>query len=247
MSRVLIFGGTTEGRLLAEWCGENDIPADISVTTDYGAELIKPSACTAVLTGKLDSEQMAELMLSRGIRLAVDATHPYAREATANILRACGRTGVRYARLLRDRCEPTGTCVPDMDALISLLNGTDRVVLSTLGSKELPELAKVHDRKRRVWLRVLPADGIVEQCVSYGFDASHVITGKGPFSVSDNKEHILRSGAELLITKESGKAGGYPEKTAAARECGIETVTLIRPQEDGHTFEQLKEIIGEET
>ena len=38
--RVLIFGGTTEGRVLSQWCAENGISADVSVTTDYGARLL---------------------------------------------------------------------------------------------------------------------------------------------------------------------------------------------------------------
>lgn len=40
MSEVLIFGGTTEGRLLAEFCAAKGIRAAVSVTTDYGAELL---------------------------------------------------------------------------------------------------------------------------------------------------------------------------------------------------------------
>ena len=40
MSEVLIFGGTTEGRLLAEFCAAKGIRAAVSVTTGYGAELL---------------------------------------------------------------------------------------------------------------------------------------------------------------------------------------------------------------
>ena len=43
MSEVLIFGGTTEGRLLAEFCATKEIRAAVSVTTDYGAELLPRS------------------------------------------------------------------------------------------------------------------------------------------------------------------------------------------------------------
>ena len=119
------------------------------------------------------------------------------------------------------------------------------IVLSTLGSKELPELAEVNDRKRRVWLRVLPADGTEEYCVNCGFERSHIILGKGPFSVEENVRHIRLSGAEILLTKESGSTGGYPEKIAAARECGIETITIARPAEEGYSFGQLTGMIGE--
>lgn len=56
MCRLLIFGGTSEGRELAEFCADNKIDAYISVTTDYGAELLPESDNIKILTGRLDSE-----------------------------------------------------------------------------------------------------------------------------------------------------------------------------------------------
>ena len=44
MSRRWILGGTTEGRLLAEFCGARGIEAFVSVATEYGGELVEPSA-----------------------------------------------------------------------------------------------------------------------------------------------------------------------------------------------------------
>ena len=79
----------------------------------------------------------------------------------------------------------------------------------------------------------------------FGFERNHVITGKGPFTAEENLLHIKRSGARILVTKESGKAGGYPEKAEAARLAGIEMITLTRPAEDGYPPERMREIIGE--
>ena len=62
MSEVLIFGGTTEGRLLAEFCAAKGIRAAVSVTTDYGAELLPRSDFIRELIGNLDSTQMSLLL-----------------------------------------------------------------------------------------------------------------------------------------------------------------------------------------
>ena len=40
MCRILIFGGTTEGRLLAEYCHQQEIEAYVSVVSGYGADLL---------------------------------------------------------------------------------------------------------------------------------------------------------------------------------------------------------------
>lgn len=242
--KVLIFGGTTEGRELSQWCAENGISADVSVTTDYGARLLGCGEQLNIFTGKLDCAEMKTLISSGNYAAVIDATHPYAVEATENIKAACDALGASYYRLLRGGVEPVGICVSNMDELVKLLDLSAKNILSTLGSKELPELSKVRDRSR-IWLRVLPTDDIVRYCASFGFDASHVITGKGPFTVEQNIAHIRQSGAEILVTKESGNAGGYPEKTEAARICGIEVMTLTRPKEQGFSFGELTGILTE--
>jgi precorrin-6x reductase len=44
------------------------------------------------------------------------------------------------------------------------------------------------------------------------------------------------AGASILVTKESGAAGGFTEKLAAARNCGMTTAVLARPKDtDGLT------------
>ena len=247
MRKILIFGGTTEGRELAGWCVRNGTAADVSVTTDYGARLLGSGDMLNVFTGKLDSREMQTLIRSGKYAAVVDATHPYAAEATRNIRSACGSAGAQYFRLLREKSELSGTVVNSLSEAVELLDRSDKTVLSTLGSKELSGLSAVKDSKSRIWLRVLPAEGIEELCVRLGFERSHIITGKGPFTVGENVRHIRQSGAEILLTKESGSAGGYPEKITAARECNIETITIARPAEDGYSFEQLKDIIGELT
>ena len=76
--------------------------------------------------------------------------------------------------------------------------------------------------------------------------SEHIIAQKGPFSVEQNVEHIRRSGAGILLTKESGAAGGYPEKAEAAKICGIRFITLTRPDEVGYTLSQIQEMLKKE-
>lgn len=243
MCKVLIFGGTTEGRGLAEYCAAHGIPALSSVTTELGAELLPDGADVTV--GRLDIKGMAEL-IRRGFSLVIDATHPYAEEASANIKAACERVGVRYFRVIREGGAEYGEVVSDTDELVERLNALSGVILSTLGSKEAAALTKVSDFAERVWLRVLPAPENVERCVSLGFDRAKIIAEKGPFSFARNVEHIRQSGAAVLVTKNSGAAGGYPEKAAAARECGVMLINIGRPRESGLSLDEIKAVIDKE-
>jgi precorrin-6x reductase len=243
--KILIFGGTTEGRELADWCASNGIFADVSVTTDYGARLLGSGEMLNVFTGKLDEAEMTTLITAGSYAAVVDATHPYATEATANIRAACGSAGTRYYRLRRAECKLSGTCVNSLDELVEFLNATDKTILSTLGSKEFTVFKRVRDCKKRVWFRVLPSEEIDELCGRYGIDTSHIIVGKPPYSAEANIGHIRQSGAEILVTKECGIKGGYPEKISAAKACGIETITVKRPADSGYSFEELTGILSE--
>jgi len=243
MFRLLIFGGTTEGRELAAYCAENGICADVSVATDYGASLLPDGI--SVLCGRLDAGQMTELLRS-GYSAVIDATHPYAVEATENIRCACADTGTEYLRLIRSSSFSSGKTVQDMDELISVLNKTKGAVLSTLGSKSLPALTAVRDFSERLWVRILPGDEVLSQCCQLGYEVTKVIQEKGPFSVEQNVGHLLKSGAGIMLTKESGVTGGYPEKAEAARICGAELITLARPVESGYCFDDIIRIIERE-
>ena len=246
MCEVLIFGGTTEGRELAEYCAEADIKAAVSVATEYGAGLLPESSRIKKLVGRLGIGEMKEIMTGMGCRIVIDATHPYAEEVTRNIAAACNETGIKRYRLLRSSEKTEGcTEVCSMEELVELLNSNDKTILSTLGSKELFPLTGVRDHTRRVWIRALPAESVRRSCTELGFSGSQLILEKGPFTVEQNVAHIKLSGAGLLVTKESGAAGGFPEKLAAAGACGIGVIVLARPHEEGCTFDDIKKILDE--
>lgn len=236
--KTVIFGGTTEGRLLAEFCRDNGISCEVSVTTEYGASLLPQGV--PVHQGKLDIDGMRGLLSGFGCNFAIDATHPYAKEATANIIAACLAEDIPYRRLLREDAPVRGTAAESMEQLTEILNRHDGNILCTLGSKALPELAAVKGARERIWVRVLPAEGIKEYCGSLGFDEEKVICGKGPFTVEENLRHLEMTRAKILVTKESGKTGGYPEKAEAAEKYGAMLVTLTRAHEDGAFIDEIE-------
>ncbi len=100
--KVLIFGGTTEGRELAAALSEAGIEHLVSVATDYGKEIEDSFGEKNVIVGRKNSDEMAELMVSGGFTVCVDATHPFATLVSAEIKKACEKTEVEYIRLLRD-------------------------------------------------------------------------------------------------------------------------------------------------
>ena len=190
MCKVLIFGGTTEGRILAEYCSENRIPAYVSVVSEYGRELLKEDLYVRPLTGPMDAGQMRAFIADEAIELVVDATHPYARNATENIKSACRDTGTAYLRYLRnteDERENAGDelfSTPEEAA--KWLEETKGNIFVTTGSNELAAFAGTEKLKHRIFARVLPSSFAVGKCEELGITGKHLICMQGPFTKEMN-------------------------------------------------------------
>ena len=237
--KVLIFGGTTEGRGVAERLLAQGVPCTVSVATQYGEEVMEPHPLLEIHTGRLEQGAMAQLMRDGLFCCVVDATHPHAQEVSAQIRAACEKTGLPCLRLQREtgRTEKTGgeraddrcVFVNDVEEAGTYLAGLPGRVLVTTGSKELGRFVKALGDASRVTARVLPAEASLQACREAGLAGSQIFAMQGPFDTEMNCALIRHADAEWLITKETGAAGGYPEKLRAAQECGIGAVVIRTP------------------
>ena len=98
--RILLFGGTTEGRRMARILSEHGIHVTVCVATRTGADCLREITGLRILTGRKDAAAMSELM-REGYDCCIDATHPYAVEAGRQIRKACAMSGLPCYRLLR--------------------------------------------------------------------------------------------------------------------------------------------------
>lgn len=132
----------------------------------------------------------------------------------------------------------------DIRQAVAYLQSAEGNILATTGSKQAEELCKLKDFENRVYLRILPSPEMLNRCLKLGFLPDHVICMQGPFSKESNEQMLRRYEIKYLLTKQSGRAGGYPEKAEAARVCGAELVVLAPPQEtEGVSVEQMCEMM----
>ena len=234
--RIVIFSGTTEGRLLSHLLAEKGAAVTVCVATEYGCEEQGEAPGVTILTGRKTVEEMAELL--QGSDLCVDATHPYAVEVTKSVRRACSEAGVPYRRLLRDRSADTDALVMDSaEAAAALLADREGNILLATGMKELPAFAGISPA--RLYPRVLPTGDSIAACERAGIPHRNVIAMQGPFSRELNEALIRQFHIVYLVTKDGGKAGGFQEKVQAAENTGIELVLIRRPEETGESFDEV--------
>lgn len=231
---ILLIGGTSETAPLATGIAQRGLRVLVSTATDIPLDCGRHEAI-AVRRGALTEEQLESLIRRQGITAVVDAAHPYAVEVHRNAQTAAAQTGCRYIRFERPSSLDTAVrmhSAPTHEQAARRACSHHRPVLLTTGSRVLaPYVAAARAAGIRLYARVLNHPDSVEACRSAGLPAEAIITARGPFSVADTRELIRSLGVGVLVTKDSGAAGGVAEKLEAARleECRV--VVVQRPSE----------------
>ncbi len=267
--RVIIFGGTTEGRMAARELSASGAQVTVSVATGIGGEAmgldsrgdsLSPfenregsaeditfeAPDIRLLTGRRDRDGLCELV-SR-FDACIDATHPYAKEITENLEVVCRKKGIPLYRLLREQSaglsqlykeglKSAVTVVSSTREAVSFLSGKSGSILLTTGAKELLEYSSLQGE--RLIARVLPACESIEACLKAGIPRKNIIAAWGPFSKEFNAAIIRQFDVAYMVTKESGREGGFPEKLYAAEETGCHAVVIKRPEEEGFTISEI--------
>lgn len=243
--KLVIFSGTSEGHALCRFVSACGGCAGVYVATDYGAAVMEPMHGITVHEGRLDADAMAVALDAD--TLVVDATHPYAAVVSENLRAACAQTGAQYERLLRPALDSGDVVtVSDTAAAAEWLNAHPGRALLTTGSKELAVFAAVEGYRERLVARVLPSASVLEQCASIGFAGAQIIAMQGPFSHEMNVALLRQTRADILVTKDTGAAGGFAEKLSAAREVGATVLVIDRPcQEEGRTLAQMQGFLAD--
>ena len=242
--KILLFGGTTEGRVLAQELTRLGHDVTVSVATDLGAEMLGDFPKDHILTGRLEEPAIEHLL--QAYPLCIDATHPYAVEVTKNIQDACDATGTPLRRLLRQESatEANWVTVESTEQAAAFLAATTGNILLTTGAKELPAFAKLDPA--RLYPRVLPTHAALDTCEALGIPHRNILALQGPFTREMNEAILTQYAIQWLVTKDGGKAGGFTAKADAARAHGVPLVLIRRPREDGQTMEELLHELGKE-
>ena len=247
MFKLCVFAGTTEGRRIAELLSLQDALVTACTATEYGGELIEPAEKLKVMSKRMDLEEMKELFSKERFDLVIDATHPYASVVTENLMHACLETGTDYLRVERggEGAPESAVCVKDIPEAVEYLSGAIGNILLTTGSKELAAFSGIKDFDERAFARVLPVESSITACREAGLKPSHILAMQGPFSVGMNAAMIKSVNAAYVVTKDSGKAGGFEEKALAAMKAGAKLIVIGRPESGalGSTFEETLEFL----
>ena len=224
MRRILILGGTTEARRLAERLAER---RDLAVTLSLAGRTANPAAqpVPVRIGGFGGAAGLADYLKAERIDRLMDATHPYAAQMSANAAHAAALADVPLLALRRPAWRPVAGDrwreVADAQAAADALGDVPRRVFLALGRNDIAPFVSAPQH----FYLVRSVDP-VEPPLAVP-DAAY-IRARGPFREEDDRALLAAHGIDAVVAKNSGGPAAYG-KIAAARALGIEVMLLRRP------------------
>jgi precorrin-6A/cobalt-precorrin-6A reductase len=218
--RVLVLGGTGEGRRLAQRLVDDGVPVTSSLAGRVADPLLPPGDVR--VGGFGGAAGLVAWLAQHPVAAVVDATHPFAAGMTANAAEAAAVTGVPLLRLQR----PGWTASPgddwrwvdSLEQAAAAVDGFAHVFVTT-GRQGLAAFA-----------------GVTAECLVRSVDPpspplpprTTVVLARGPFTVAEERALMTEHSVDVVVTKDSGGAM-TAAKLTAARELGVPVVLVRRP------------------
>jgi len=176
----------------------------------------------------------------------VDATHPFARRISADLVDACRQQGQPLLRLQRPLLTPgKATILDDLSALEDLpLAG--RSLLLAIGARHLATAVR-HSIGARHHARLLPSPGALAQAMAAGLAADRVACLRPSAEGHFERALCRRWGIEVVLCRRSG---GITEALwhSVAAEAGLSLLLLERPSDsagvEAHSLVDLLDRLG---
>ena len=214
---VLVFGGTTEGRKTVEVLEEggntyyySTKTGEQDITLHHGQRI----------DGALDAEAMQTFCREHGIRLIVDAAHPFAsqlHQTIAQVSESLSIPTIRYERIYPER-DLEITWIDDYSQIPRDIHS----LLATTGVQSIAKLKPLEAEGIRIYYRILQRESSIALALKQGASSEQLCYYEDPQDIPVE--------AEAILLKESGLSGGFSEKVEAAKAKGMRIIALKRPQ-----------------
>ncbi|MGZ8221451.1 MAG: precorrin-3B C(17)-methyltransferase [Methylobacter sp.] len=244
-----VFSGTSDGNALANELAHQGYPVVVSAATEYGGEVAaRHCSGVSVWAGHQGVEARKQALSQNQARAIVDATHPYAKLISEQLMGLSKSLNIPYLRYERPSsvgcAEHSEAHLSDSDALPSSAHPTcsleqaaeqaiklGRRIFLTTGSKDLATFLQAPGAAEHEWfIRVTPEPEFIQRAIDLGVPRSHICAMQGPFSEAFNTALWRDLKIDCVVTKDSGDAGGYQAKVAAAQALNIPLLVIKRPK-----------------
>ena len=225
---LLVFGGTTEGRLAVDVCEQAGKPFYYSTK----GSLQKVDMHNGLhITGAMSADDIVAFCKEHEIGCIVDAAHPFAENLHKTIDEARKVLGIHVIRLQRvfpKHIKGVEYCSDYDDAINKIREAKIERLLALTGANTIKKLQQTN-----AIFRILNRPESISLAEAAGLDNDRIIFYNESLeipSVEDEKKVMTEVGCDAIITKESGESGGFEVKVKAALELGLKVFVVEHPR-----------------
>ena len=230
--KIFLIAGTEDGRKLAALLMQKNFDVTASVVSDYGRKLLESCAGVKINDKPLDRSELEKILREESFDCLVDASHPYAKNISANAIDAAHAAKIFYVRYERAEVEfdyEKIFRVESYEAAALKASQLGKNIYLTTGSRNLKIFVDTLG-DCNLTARILPTAEVLAQCESLGLTPKQIVAMQGPFSVELNVELFRHAAAQVIVTKNSGQIGGADTKLEAAKILNLPVVMIDRPK-----------------
>ena len=225
---LLVFGGTTEGRLAVDVCEQAGKPFYYSTK---GSSQKVDMHNGVHITGAMTADDIVVFCKEHEIGCIVDAAHPFAENLHKTIDEARHALGIPVIRLQRvfpEHIKGVKYCSDYEDAIAKMQEAKVNKLLALTGANTISKL-----KRSNAIFRILNRPESIALAKTAGLADDQLIFYNESLeipSVEDEKKVMIEVGCDAIITKESGESGGFEVKVEAALELGLKVFVVEHPQ-----------------
>ncbi|MDO4534868.1 MAG: cobalt-precorrin-6A reductase [Clostridium perfringens] len=233
--------GTSDGKNLLKDLNKYTDDLFLSVSTEYGGELLSDIKCKVLNTKPLDKEGLICAIRENNINVLVDFSHPYAVNVSKNAMEACSACNIEYIRFQRESAiegykdEPLIHMIKDLDDFKEKIKNKSGNILNATGVNRVSDLINMN-LENRIIHRILPTKASVEKAIDGGAKIDDIIAIKGPISYELDLAFLKNYDIKIFLFKDSGKKGATEEKIKSALELNIHCFIIEREKTDNNNI-----------
>ncbi|MDR0911977.1 MAG: precorrin-6A reductase [Methanobrevibacter sp.] len=263
--KILIIGGTSESIAILKFLKckkefKDKLFILTTTTTNHGKEIAIENGADIAISRSQSNESLIDFINSYSIDLIIDASHPFAVNATISGINASKETNTKYIRYEREELDLNKLNLkhPENIHKVSSFSQAGKIIRENIeknkenkeknqktnskndirknilhlgGISTTQEVLK-YVKKENLFIRILPQIYSIKKSIELGINSKNIIAIEGTFSKEFNKSIMKEYNIGAILTKESGIEGGMCEKLLAADELKIDSFLIMKPTVD---------------
>ncbi|MEW7277584.1 precorrin-6A/cobalt-precorrin-6A reductase [Aquimarina sp. 2201CG1-2-11] len=242
---ILVFGGTTEGKQVANILDALALPYFYSTKT----QVVFTGNGTGIY-GEMTTDILTSFCIAHKITHIINASHPFALQLHQMIVNlSLDIPLIRFQRIFLPRVShPLVTYVTSYEEAVALFTTNNYQSLLALSGVQTIAKLESYWKNHPCWFRILDRDSSRAIATQANFPETHLLFGYPQFK-TEEIALFTQIAPEVIFTKESGSNGKLEEKIQAALAVNIPIVILKKPELSNRylcvdTPEELVEAIG---